>query len=68
MPLIISTLLLAAALGSGVSFVARQSSPEDLLYPFEVSINQKIEERIIALRPLESLTASAQSASAFFFK
>lgn len=68
MPLIISTLLLAAALGSGVSFVARQSSPGDLLYLFEVSINQKVEERIVALHPLESLTANVQSANTFFFK
>jgi hypothetical protein len=68
MPVLISALLLTAALGSGVSFVARQSSPGDLLYPFEVSINQKVEARIAAFHPLDSATASVHAASAFLFK
>ena len=68
MPVLIATLLLAAALGSGVSFVARQSSPGDLLYPFEVSINQNIEARIAAFHPLDSVTASVHTASTIFFK
>lgn len=50
MPIIVLTLVLAAALGGGVSVAADKAVPGDALYGFKVNVNEQV-EGALALSP-----------------